>query len=54
MDLREKKTRKSIQEAFLALRAHKPVERITVRELTELAQVSKSTFYVHYQDIYVL
>lgn len=54
MDLREKKTRKSIQDAFLTLRAHKPVERITVRELTELAQVSKSTFYLHYRDIYDL
>ena len=31
MDLREKKTRRSIQNAFLQLRAHKPLERITVK-----------------------
>lgn len=54
MDLREKKTRRSIAEAFLTLRARKPLERITVRELTGLAQVSKSTFYLHYRDVYHL
>ena len=54
MDLREQKTKKSIRNAFLELRAHKPLERITVKELAELAQISKATFYLHYQDIYDL
>lgn len=54
MDLREKKTRQSIRNAFLQLRAHKPLERITVKELAELAQISKATFYLHYHDIYDL
>ena len=35
MDRREIKTRQAIRNAFLALRAHKPLERITVRELAE-------------------
>lgn len=54
MDLREKKTRRSIQNAFLQLRARKPLERITIKELTELAEISKATFYLHYNDIYDL
>jgi AcrR family transcriptional regulator len=54
MDLREKKTIRSIENAFLQLRAKKPLERITVKELVELAEVSKSTFYAHYQDVYDL
>ncbi len=54
MDLREKKTKRSIQNAFLQLRAHKPLERITVKELSELAEISKGTFYLHYKDIYDL
>lgn len=54
MDLREIKTRRSIQNAFLELRAHKPLERITVKELSELAEISKGTFYLHYKDIYDL
>ena len=54
MDLREKKTKQSIRNAFLQLRAHKPLERITVKELAELAQISKATFYLHYHDVYDL
>ncbi len=54
MDLREKKTRKNITNAFLQLRRKKPLERITVKELSELAEISKATFYLHYKDIYDL
>lgn len=54
MDLREKKTKRSIKNAFLQLRAQKPLERITVKELVQLAEISKGTFYLHYRDIYDL
>ncbi len=54
MDLREKKTRRSIKQAFLTLRRKKALERITVTELSKLAEISKATFYLHYKDIYDL
>ncbi len=54
MDLREKKTKRSIHNAFLELRAKKPLERITVRELCEKAEISKATFYLHYRDMFDL
>ena len=54
MDRRERKTRQNIRNAFLALRARKPLERITVRELADAAEISKATFYLHYHDIYDL
>lgn len=54
MDLRVKKTRSSIINAFLQLRAQKPLERITVKELADLAEINKATFYLHYKDIYDL
>ncbi len=54
MDLREKKTRRSIREAFLKLRKVKAVEKISVKELSELAEISKATFYLHYRDIFDL
>lgn len=54
MDLREKKTKRNIKNAFISLRAHKPLERISVKELAELAEISKATFYLHYRDIYDL
>ena len=54
MDLRVVRTRRHIQEAFLALRAQKPMERITVKELAARAEINKATFYLHYRDIYDL
>ena len=54
MDLREKKTKRSINNAFLQIRSKKPLEKITVKELCELAEISKATFYLHYKDIYDL
>ena len=46
MDLREKKTLRAIRTAFLQLRGQRPLEKITVKELCELAEISKATFYI--------
>lgn len=54
MDLREKKTRRAIYNAFLKIRTTKPLEKITVKELAEEAEISKATFYLHYKDVYDL
>lgn len=54
MDLRVQKTRNSIFSAFIELRASKPLEKITIKELSEKANISKQTFYLHFKDIYDL
>ena len=54
MDLRVKRTRRSIMNAFIHLRAERPIEKITVKELAEKAMINKATFYLHYKDIYDL
>lgn len=54
MDLRIERTKKSIVSAFLELRIKKPIEKISVKELAELACINKATFYSHYHDIYDL
>ncbi|MDO5336187.1 MAG: TetR/AcrR family transcriptional regulator [Eubacteriales bacterium] len=54
MDLRITKTESAIKSAFIELRSFKPLEKITVKELCQLACINKSTFYSHYQDIYAL
>ena len=54
MDIRVKRTKTSIINAFLELCAKKPPERITVKELADIAGISKATFYLHYKDIYDL
>ena len=54
MDLRIKRTRCAIRNAFLQLRSRKPLEKISVKELSALADINKATFYLHYHDIYEL
>lgn len=54
MDMRTEKTKRSIINAFLKLRAKKPLEKISVKELSALAEINKATFYLHYHDIYDL
>ena len=53
-DLRYSRTEQLLQEAFLEFLNVKPVERITIRDLTERAGINRCTFYHHYQDIYDL
>ncbi len=54
MDLRIERTNRSIINAFIELRSKKPLEKITIKELSELAYINKATFYSHYCDIYDL
>ncbi len=49
MDRRQVKTQKAILQAFHELLREKPVDRITVRELAERANIGKSTFYAHFE-----
>ena len=53
-DLRVYKTKKAIREAFLALRKTKPLEKIKVSDVCDLAMCIRATFYRYYQDIYDL
>ena len=45
-------TRKMLRESLTSLMQQKPVQSITVREITELADTNRSTFCLHYQDVY--
>lgn len=53
-DLRVRYTQKVIQEAFWKLLKEKPLAKITVKEVCELAQINRGTFYKHYMDCYDL
>lgn len=54
MDARIIKTQNAIKEAFVELRKEKSTEKITIKELCKEAKINKSTFYLHYDDIYSL
>ncbi len=49
-DARVRYTRMRIQEAFYTCLAQKPVDKITVKELCEMAEINRATFYKHYAD----
>ncbi|MDO4849958.1 MAG: TetR/AcrR family transcriptional regulator [Coriobacteriia bacterium] len=45
-------TRANLREAFWALYAERPIERIPVREICERAGYNRATFYLYYHDVY--
>ncbi|GCF92959.1 TetR family transcriptional regulator [Enterococcus florum] len=47
-------TKKAIREAFLHLLELKEVEKITVKEITDLADINRGTFYKYYKDTFDL
>ena len=51
-DRRIKRTKRFLSMALVELLAEKPVNEITVKELTERSDVNRATFYRHYRDIY--
>lgn len=53
-DLRTRYTRQVIRDSFFTLLQKQPVERITVREVCDLAQINRGTFYKHYRDCFDL
>lgn len=49
-----RRTRAAIEGSLLELMRQKPVNKITVQEIIDRANVCRTTFYAHYQDIYDL
>ena len=45
-----KYTRTVIKDSFFELLKDKPFGRITVKEITEHADINRATFYAHYRD----
>ena len=53
-DRRVRKTKKALYDALAKLLMKKKLQNITIRELTDAADIHRATFYAHYQDIYDL
>lgn len=53
-DRRVTRTRANIRKSITRLLYEKPVNEITVREITEGADINRATFYLHYKDVYDL
>ena len=50
-DRRVKRTKKALRDCLFRLLETKSADEITVKELTELADINRSTFYFYYKDI---
>jgi len=53
-DRRVRKTKKALREGLAELLMEKSIQNITVRELTDKADVHRSTFYANFNDIFDL
>lgn len=51
-DRRVRRTKKLLTQALTQLLQQKQVNEITVRELTDLADMNRGTFYLYYKDIF--
>lgn len=45
-------TKKLLTDALKQLMAQKPLNKISIREITDLCGVNRQTFYYHFEDIY--
>ena len=54
VDRRVRKTKKQLRECLTRLLKEKKVQDITVRELTDMADLNRGTFYLHYRDVFDL
>lgn len=48
------KTKRALAAAFCELYAKKPIDKITIKEITSLAGYNRSTFYQYFTDVYDL
>lgn len=53
-DARVKRTKKLIRKGLYKLSQDKNISKITVKELTDLIEINRGTFYLHYKDVFDL
>ena len=52
VDRRVRKTKAQLREGLARLMLQKSIKEITVKELVDEVDINRSTFYLHYTDIY--
>lgn len=48
------RTQRLLKDGLTQLMKEKPIQKISVKELTDLVNLNRGTFYLHYKDIYDL
>ena len=52
VDRRVRKTRSQLRKCLSILLETKKIQNITVKELAQMADINRGTFYLHYKDVY--
>ena len=52
IDRRVRRTKKLLRQGLTKLMSEKKINKITVKELTDLVDVNRATFYLYYKDIF--
>ena len=53
-DRRTQKTRKAVYNALMELLTEKELHKVTVQEISDVADINRATFYKHFLDVYDL
>ena len=53
-DRRVRKSKRAIEQAFIQLLTENNLDRITIQQISDLADVNRGTFYLNYEDKYAL
>ncbi len=53
-EMKSAETKAKLSQAFITLYQEKPIEKISVREITDAAGYNRAAFYIYYKDIYDL
>lgn len=54
IDGRVRRTKKLLREGLVQLMSEKSIKKISVRELSDLVEINRGTFYLHYKDVFDL
>ena len=54
MDRRVRKTRGTLRACLTKLLKEKKIKEISVKEISEMADINRGTFYLHYRDVFDL
>lgn len=54
LDARVRYTKMNITQSFIKLLKLKPINKVTVKEICEMSEINRATFYKHYLDVYDL
>ena len=54
IDKRVQKTKERLYKVLVTLLTERPIKDITVKELSERADINRATFYLHYTDVFDL